>query len=88
MNSRKQLAQASLRSWLGDKITTVYGGNFDSLTTDQIPNLAVSLSGGNFRAALFGAASLEAFDARNQTSVKKGLGGLLQSSTYITALSG
>ncbi|KDQ10745.1 hypothetical protein BOTBODRAFT_115259 [Botryobasidium botryosum FD-172 SS1] len=88
VNSRKQLVQSALVNWLGDKASTVYGGNLASLSADQLPNLAISLSGGNFRAALFNAAALHAFDSRNSTSVSKGLGGLLQASTYMSALSG
>ena len=53
-----------------------------------MPNIALALSGGNYRATLFNAAALEVFDARNRTSVSHGLGGLLQSSTYMSALSG
>ena len=74
----------SLRDWLESTSEPVYRGD----VSDDIPSIALAFSGGNFRAALFNAASLEAFDSRNNTSVKQGLGGLLQSSTYLSSLSG
>lgn len=40
------------------------------------------------RAALYGAGVVAALDGRNATSVTSGLGGVIQSSTYISALSG
>ncbi|PCH34376.1 lysophospholipase [Wolfiporia cocos MD-104 SS10] len=86
--SRRKLAKSSLQKWLGKNASAVYSGKIDELSDDDIPKLAVSLSGGNFRAAMFNVAALEAFDDRNSTSVSNGLGGLLQSSTYMTALSG
>ncbi|CCM01454.1 uncharacterized protein FIBRA_03507 [Fibroporia radiculosa] len=88
INSRQKIVQTSLRSWLGDSLSTVYSGNFDALSATDMPNFGIAMSGGNLRAALFNAAALNAFDDRNETSVARGLGGLLQSSTYMTALSG
>ncbi|KAI0074740.1 lysophospholipase [Panus rudis PR-1116 ss-1] len=48
------------------------------------PNLGIAVSGGGYRAALFGAGVLDAIDGRNAN----GLGGLLQASSYLTGLSG
>ncbi|KAL6305632.1 lysophospholipase [Sparassis latifolia] len=85
---RKRLAREGLKAWLGAGNHTVYHGELDDLADHQVPTIALSLSGGGYRASLFNAASLHAFDARNATSVASGLGGLLQSATYMTALSG
>ncbi|KAK7690804.1 hypothetical protein QCA50_005904 [Cerrena zonata] len=52
------------------------------------PRLGLASSGGGYRAAIFGAGVLDALDGRNATSVNAGLGGLLQSATYLTGLSG
>jgi len=52
------------------------------------PNLGIAISGGGYRAAIFGAGILNALDGRNSTSVSTGIGGLLQSATYLSALSG
>lgn len=54
-----------------------------------LPNVAIAFSGGGYRAMLNGAGVLAAFDSRTSNSTNAGhLGGLLQSSTYISALSG
>lgn len=54
-----------------------------------LPNIAIAFSGGGYRAMLNGAGVLAAFDSRTSNSTKTGhLGGLLQSSTYVSALSG
>lgn len=61
-----------------------YKGNYSAL-----PNVALAFSGGGYRAMLNGAGVLAAFDSRTSNSTNKGhLGGLLQSSTYVSALSG
>ncbi|KAJ6588115.1 lysophospholipase [Mycena capillaripes] len=52
------------------------------------PTVGISTSGGGFRAAIFGAGVLNALDARNSSSVKKGTGGLLQAATHLAGLSG
>jgi lysophospholipase len=57
--------------------------------TTALPNIAISLSGGGYRALLNGAGALAAFDSRTANSTSAGhLGGLLQASTYVSALSG
>ncbi|KAI0074741.1 hypothetical protein K474DRAFT_1508583 [Panus rudis PR-1116 ss-1] len=48
------------------------------------PTLGLAVSGGSYRAAIFGAGVLDAIDSRNPN----GLGGLLQASSYIAGLSG
>lgn len=53
-----------------------------------IPRVGIAISGGGYRAALFGAAVLSSIDARNETAVKLGTGGLLQAATYLAGLSG
>lgn len=55
----------------------------------NIPNIGVAMSGGGYRALLNGAGALAAFDSRTANSTSKGhLGGLLQSTTYLSGLSG
>ena len=84
VDSRRVVAKDALQKWLKTIPDTVYHG----IIQEDTPSIALALSGGNFRAALFNAAALEAFDSRNGTSISKGLDGLLQSSTYMSALSG
>ncbi|KAL4790106.1 lysophospholipase catalytic domain-containing protein [Aspergillus venezuelensis] len=60
-----------------------------SSNIDNIPNIAVSLSGGGYRAMTNGAGALKAFDVRTENATATGhLGGLLQSATYVSGLSG
>ncbi|KAL6158705.1 Lysophospholipase 1 [Exserohilum turcicum] len=60
-----------------------------SSNTSALPNIAISVSGGGYRALLNGAGALTAFDNRTTNATSRGhLGGLLQSATYLSALSG
>ncbi|KIP06142.1 hypothetical protein PHLGIDRAFT_468918 [Phlebiopsis gigantea 11061_1 CR5-6] len=52
------------------------------------PTLGIATSGGGHRAAFFGAGVLNALDGRNATSVGAGTGGLLQTASYLSGLSG
>ncbi|KAF8189184.1 lysophospholipase [Mycena galopus ATCC 62051] len=54
----------------------------------QLPTVGVSVSGGGYHAAIFGAGVLNALDVRNASAVKKGTGGLLQATTHLAGLSG
>lgn len=61
-----------------------HAGNSSSL-----PNIGIAISGGGFDAFMNGAGALKAFDNRTEGATAKGqLGGLLQSATYVAALSG
>ncbi|KAJ6114167.1 lysophospholipase 1 [Penicillium capsulatum] len=54
-----------------------------------MPAIGIGISGGGLPAALNGAGTFKAFDSRTEGSTAKGqLGGLLQSATYFSALSG
>ncbi|SCU87457.1 LAME_0D10154g1_1 [Lachancea meyersii CBS 8951] len=57
-------------------------------STGQIPKLGVGCSGGGYRAMLSGAGMLSAMDNRTVGANDHGLGGLLQSATYLAGLSG
>ncbi|KAM3528616.1 hypothetical protein NHJ13051_002307 [Beauveria bassiana] len=55
----------------------------------KLPNIAIAISGGGYRAMVGGAGAIAAWDARSAGSEERGnLGGLLQSATYISGLSG
>lgn len=64
-------------------VTDIMMGN-----ASATPNLGIATSGGGYRAAIFGAGIMNALDGRNSTSVSAGTGGLLQTATYLTGLSG
>lgn len=54
-----------------------------------LPNIALTFSGGGWRAMLNGAGAMAAFDDRTRGSTDAGgIGGLLQASTYTVGLSG
>ncbi|KAI1398781.1 lysophospholipase catalytic domain-containing protein [Hypoxylon fuscum] len=53
-----------------------------------VPNIGIAISGGGYRALLNGAGFVAAADSRVAGSTDAGIGGLLQSSTYLAGLSG
>ncbi|KAF4176058.1 hypothetical protein CNMCM8694_007068 [Aspergillus lentulus] len=60
-----------------------------SSNASNLPNIAIAVSGGGYRALTNGAGAIKAFDNRTQGSTGAGqLGGLLQSATYVSGLSG
>lgn len=55
----------------------------------NLPNIGIAVSGGGYRALMNGAGILTGMDSRTSGSTGPGgLGGLLQSATYLTGLSG
>lgn len=55
----------------------------------NLPNVAIAVSGGGYRAMLTGGGALKAFDSRTPNSTTSGqIGGLLQTATYVSGLSG
>lgn len=55
----------------------------------DLPNIGIAASGGGYRALMNGAGAIKAFDSRTENSSAPGqLGGLLQSATYVSGLSG
>ncbi|SCV67041.1 BQ2448_5687 [Microbotryum intermedium] len=88
IQARKGQVVSELASWLGSRASAVYAGSLNSSTNATVPTIAIALSGGGDRAALYGAAVLAALDGRNAQSKTVGTGGYLQSSSYVSALSG
>ncbi|PTB35369.1 hypothetical protein M441DRAFT_62840 [Trichoderma asperellum CBS 433.97] len=68
------------------------GRYIDNLTSGGgtgLPRVAIAISGGGYRALMNGAGALAAFDNRSTNATETGhLGGLLQSATYLSGLSG
>ncbi|CAI7619225.1 unnamed protein product [Penicillium viridicatum] len=57
--------------------------------SSSLPNIGIAVSGGGWRALMNGAGAVKAFDSRTYNASTTGhLGGLLQSATYISGLSG
>ncbi|KAI9007121.1 lysophospholipase catalytic domain-containing protein [Gaertneriomyces semiglobifer] len=79
--------QATNSSWT-DYLSRINLSNV-TFMDNRPPKVAIAVSGGGFRAMLFGASILNALDARNDTAVNDiKTGGVLQTSTYIAGLSG
>lgn len=53
-----------------------------------VPRIGLGISGGGYRAALFGLSFLNTIDGRNDSSKAHGTGGILQASLYAAGLSG
>lgn len=73
--------QANLSDFDAEKFITDYSDSHNI-------SIGLAFSGGGYRAMLNGAGQLLGLDDRYDESVKSGLGGLLQSSSYISGLSG
>lgn len=56
--------------------------------SSNVPKIGIAASGGGYRAMLSGAGMIAAMDNRTEGANEHGLGGLLQSSTYLSGLSG
>jgi lysophospholipase len=71
---------------ISDFNATQYFTSFQPLS---LPNIGIAFSGGGYRALLNGAGAFAAFDEHTNNSTAPGqLGGLLQSATYVSGLSG
>ncbi|CAG8154812.1 unnamed protein product [Penicillium olsonii] len=90
---RQKATQRAMKDFFGQ----VHIGDFDvvkyldslSDKPSSLPNVGIAVSGGGYRALMNGAGALKAFDSRTGNSTASGhLGGLLQSATYLTGLSG
>ncbi|KAJ5890399.1 uncharacterized protein N7473_006627 [Penicillium subrubescens] len=61
----------------------------NSANASALPNIGIAASGGGYRALMNGGGGLQAFDSRTVNSSLPGhLGGVLQSATYLSGLSG
>lgn len=79
VEQRRTKASQALSIWLGQALE---GG----AKTDDLPTLALALSGGGPKAGLAAAGSIYGLDGREDSASP--VAGLLQSMTYISALSG
>ncbi|TFK49593.1 lysophospholipase [Heliocybe sulcata] len=91
---RSEVLPGAFRQYLDNVILTgiplpyyVYSilGDFN---TSALPTIAIAVSGGGYRAAMFGAGVMNAFDGRNESAAEAGTGGLLQATSYMAGLSG
>ncbi|KAI0044217.1 phospholipase B [Auriscalpium vulgare] len=86
LNSRSaSVLPSQWQAWIGDG--SAIGYNLSAFS-GKLPKISISVSGGGYRAAQYGAGVLEAIDARNESAKTAGTGGLLQVSSYWAGLSG
>jgi len=86
INAREStVIPAAWEAWLGDG--SAIGYNLSAFAGNY-SRIGIALSGGGLRAAQYGAGVLSGLDARNDSAMAAGTGGLLQVSSYIAALSG
>ncbi|KAK6347325.1 Lysophospholipase 1 [Orbilia brochopaga] len=84
---RKKVVNAALVDFLSRVNMTDF--DHKAFLKRYTPTVGLAFSGGGYRAMLNGAGIVNAFDSRSPKSMKPGgLGGLLQSSSYIAGLSG
>ncbi|KAL7940934.1 lysophospholipase [Trichoderma barbatum] len=87
-NTVQALKDVLSRANIGDLDTGSYIDNFTNVGSG-LPRVAIAISGGGYRALMNGAGALAAFDNRSTNATETGhLGGLLQSATYLSGLSG
>ncbi|CAG7924162.1 unnamed protein product [Penicillium olsonii] len=93
LKTRREKALTSLKDFFGH----VKVGDYDvvsyldkhSSNISNIPNIGIAVSGGGYRALMNGAGAIKAYDSRTYNASTSGhLGGLLQSATYLSGLSG
>ncbi|KAI5970033.1 hypothetical protein CANMA_000936, partial [Candida margitis] len=85
-NRYNNVAKPSLKSFLSGTNMTDF--DIDSFLDQANPTIGITFSGGGYRAQLSGAGQYAALDSRTNVVNGKGLGGILQSTSYISGLSG
>ena len=84
---RQTKIPAAIKAFLGDRAKKVFGADLDKVAPLDLPVIGITLAGGGLRASIVTAGFLKAFDAREEASTERGIGGLLQSASYLTGLS-
>ncbi|KAI5118461.1 hypothetical protein M0805_006280 [Coniferiporia weirii] len=74
------------KQWLGNG--SALGYNLSAFSSANYSKVGIAISGGGYRAAQYGAGVLSGLDARNDSAVDAGTGGLLQVASYLSGLSG
>ncbi|THH05817.1 hypothetical protein EW145_g4517 [Phellinidium pouzarii] len=85
IQQKEAVSPQAWKAWLGNG--SALGYNLSQFEA-HFPRIAIAACGGGLRAALYDVGSLSGFDARNDSSVAAGTGGLLQVASYLSGLSG
>lgn len=90
VEQRNKVTNKYLETFLNDADLDDFDASsfLSNTTNDRSLKIGIAFSGGGYRAMLNGAGQLSALDNNTRGASTEGLGGLLQSSTYLTGLSG
>ncbi|KAF4211358.1 hypothetical protein CNMCM5878_002692 [Aspergillus fumigatiaffinis] len=93
LKARRNNTKDALKAFLSRVELGAFNGSdyiaTHSANASALPNIGIAVSGGGYRALMNGGGALQAFDNRTTNSTVKGqLGGILQSATYLSGLSG
>lgn len=86
LNSRTKITNDYLIKFL--KHANITGFDIDEFIHESSIRIGLAFSGGGYRAMLSGGGQLSALDNRTKGAWQHGLGGILESTTYISGLSG
>lgn len=87
LSKRHAVTQENLAKFL--KYTAKLNeSDYSNLLSNNTINVGLAFSGGGYRAMLVGAGQIAALDNRTTGAFEHGLGGLLESTTYLSGLSG
>ncbi|WFD33432.1 lysophospholipase [Malassezia cuniculi] len=93
INKRHNVTHSRWADWLKQVGLDSNGGlpgGVDAYLSNktQFPRVGIAISGGGYRAMLFGVGVLQGLDSRNGTAKQRGTGGFLQLADYVAGLSG
>lgn len=89
LKGRNEVTDENLIEFLENaNMTDFDASDFINNKANRSLTIGLAFSGGGYRAMLAGAGQLAALDSRTDNATNAGLGGLLQSSTYLVGLSG
>lgn len=91
LKKRHQHTKGAWADWLKQVgMDDVLEGGVDKYLSDdkKLPKAGLAISGGGYRAMLYGISIMNGLDSRNETAKKRGTGGLFQALDYVAGLSG
>lgn len=88
IESRQKITNENLITFLKNSNMKDFDPEEFVKNSSKPPTIGIAFSGGGYRAMLNGAGQFSALDKRTDGATDNALGGLLQSATYLTGLSG
>lgn len=87
LSKRNKITQQNLEKFL-QYTAKLNSSEYSDLLSQETIKVGLAFSGGSYRALLSGAGQISALDNKTNNAFAKGLGGLLESSSYIAGVSG